>query len=138
MQRLKWLIVAFLLTGCTTLAPLVDPTLAWDPVTVNCNGDPVTGVTYNVYYINGPGPFPMVQTGTDEVPCGIQNVVDTTKATKGNPAPVAGNSYHLNLADGEYTFAVEAIGQNGSRSGASNTVTKTVRDRPASTTLTVN
>lgn len=141
------LLIAFValgtLIGCKstptpTLPLLVDPTLSWGPVATNCDGEAITGVTYNVYYINGPGPFPLVQTGTDEVPCGVQDLVDTTQATKGNPAPVVGNSYHLNLADGEYTFAVEAIGQNGSRSGVSNVVTKTVRDRPATATLTVN
>jgi hypothetical protein len=131
---LKVLCVALLilLTGCSPPAMLmksgvVDPSLTWDAVTTDCTGAAITGVKYNVYAVSGPGPIPTIASA-DEVPCGI---IQLASGVPLNATPIAiGTSYQATVANGVWTFAVEALDASGNRSALSNQVTKTVQGRP--------
>jgi len=128
-----WLLVLVLLAagcGAHTPTPLpVDPTLRWTEVTTDCEGLALSGVTYNLYVVPGPGPVPTVASA-DELPCGVVQIIDHTLVSPINQAPLSTTSYQVLLADGEHTAAVEALNSVGSASAASNQKTFTVRSRP--------
>ena len=106
---------------------LTDPLLIWNAVTTDCIGGPMTGIRYNVYAISGNGPIPTTPSADSE-PCGIVQIASIPPL---NTALINGTSYQAFVPDGIWTFAVEAVGVNGAKSGLSNQITVTVLGRPA-------
>lgn len=123
--------MAISLAACATLKYPevgVDPTLTWDPVTTNCVGETFTGsATYNVYILQGPGPFPTVQT-PDEIPCGVMTLIDNSAIQPANASPLTVTTYKAIVGEGVWSFAVESISPGGSRGGFTS-VTRTVKNR---------
>lgn len=120
-----------LLIGCSGLpsptpGPVgVDPVLDWDPVTKNCIGEPVTVASYNVYAVSGPGPVPTVASARSE-PCGV---VQLATGTPLNTAPITSTTYHAIVPNGVWTFAIESVLADGTRSQLSAGITLTVLNR---------
>lgn len=134
MRTVRWLclLVMVLVSSCAhvkpgPIVPGVDPTLTWDVVTTACDGSTLTGVKYNVYAVSGAGPIPTTDSSNDP-PCGV---VKLASGSPLNATLIAGPPYQAVVANGVWTFAVEAVGSDGSRSGLSNQVTVTVTGRPA-------
>jgi hypothetical protein len=132
----KWLILLcfVLFIGCSNapgskieVAP--DPTFSWSAVTQACDGSTLTGVTYNVYVIPSPGPVPTITT-TSEVPCGSVTVVDKSKVTALNTAPITTTTFNSTLGEGSYVAVVEAVSITGKQGGVSGSVAFTVILRP--------
>lgn len=76
-------------------------------------------VRYNVYAVPGAGP----------IPTEVSNACGVTSVAKGRPLnsePIVGTTYQTNLAEGLWTFAVEAVSSNGCRSALSSPVTISV------------
>jgi len=130
MSRVAMLALGVLVAwGCAhhTVPPAgVDPVLTWDAVTTACDGVPLVGaVTYNIYAVSGPGPIPTTSS-PDASPCGP---VALASGTPLNASPIAATTYTAAVADGVWTFAVEAVLAGGARSGLSAAVTRTVTNR---------
>lgn len=111
----------------------VDPIINWDPVAVNCNGEAITGVRYNVYGVPGPGPIPAVTSPAPpppsiplEQPCGPVRLATGTPL---NAAPLTATTFNAIVPDGVWTFAVETVLSTGARGGLSEAVTVTVHNR---------
>jgi len=125
------LFISFLLASCGPATGieegLTDPILTWDAVTTDCIGNPMSGITYNVYAIQGSGPIPTTPTSYTS-PCGIVNLADIPPL---NSVPITTNMYTAFVSDGVWTFAVEAVSSTGNRSGLSDQVTVTVVGRPS-------
>lgn len=133
--RVVGLLVALLAAACAANRPTptpvgVDPILTWDLVTTNCQGDPITGVTYNVYAVSGAGPVPSAPS-PDESPCGV---IALATGTPLNAQPIAAPPYHAIVPDGVWTFAVEAVAPGGTRGALSASFTRTVKNRPGAAT----
>jgi hypothetical protein len=75
--------------------------------------------TYNVYAVPGAGPIPTEVSKA----CGVTSVA---KGRPLNSEPIVGTTYQTSLAEGLWTFAVEAVSSNGCRSTLSSPVTITV------------
>lgn len=134
MKRLCSGLCLLLLAACAVpgLPPLgEDPTLSWTPVTLTCDGNPIT-VTYNLYAVAGPGPMPTIKEGAGTVPCGEFDKIDTAQALKLNATPIAGPPMKVTVpAEGQWTFCVEAVKASGLRSGitqAQSCTTKIVQE----------
>lgn len=123
--------LVFVMLGCaahhhSTPPVAIDPVLTWDAVTVACDGVPLAGtVTYNVYAVAGPGPIPTALS-PDASPCGP---VALATGTPLNAAPLTGTAFTAAVADGVWTFGVEAVLATGARSGLSAAVTRNVLNR---------
>jgi hypothetical protein len=76
-------------------------------------------ITYNVYAVPGAGPIPT------EPPkaCGVTPVA---KSRPLNSEPIAATTYSTSVAEGLWTFAVEAVSPDGCRSPLSSSITVTV------------
>ncbi len=126
-----------LLAACasvpTTPSTGVDPVLAWDAVTTNCIGEPITGVRYNVYAVSGAGPVPSTPSPASE-PCGVVQVPSGTPLTS---SPLTATTYNAIVPDGQWTFAVAAVLPSGATGGLSNNLTVQVLNRAASPTLRI-
>lgn len=128
----------FLLSGCADLQvgppqaePQVglDPTISWDAVSDNCLGQPINqAVTYNIYLVIGPGPIPTI--AVDDIPCGTTVVADRSLIQPENASPISGTNHRIDLPEGTYTVAVEAVTASGNRGALSMPVTFQVRGRP--------
>jgi len=117
------------LTGCPAMTPVptpsgVDPFLEWDAVALDCTGKAITGVTYNVYAVSGPGPIPTAPS-PDVGDCAKPSLATGLPL---NAQPLTSPSYHAVVPDGIWTFAVEVVTTSGARSGLSNALTLTVRN----------
>lgn len=123
-------LLALLAMGCSSVPPIpdplgVDPVLNWDAVTQNCIGEPVTVASYNVYAVSGPGPVPTVASARSE-PCGV---VQLATGTPLNTAPITSTTYHAIVPNGVWTFAIESVLADGTRSQLSAGITLTVLNR---------
>lgn len=107
----------------------IDPTFAWTAPTTYCDGSAITGaLTYNVYASTTP--IPTVSSIT--VPCGMTLLVDRTKISPLNTAPISALTYHTNLTQGSYTAVVTAVdAASGMEGGPSNAASFTVVLRPS-------
>jgi hypothetical protein len=92
----------------------IDPTFTWDPVTTDCLGGSISGLSYNVYIITGTGPFPTTQTG-GEIPCGDLTLINSSLIAPDNPTPITTTIYQVILPEGTYSVAVEAVTASGRR-----------------------
>ena len=111
-------------------APSHPVTLSWAAAddTASSGSKPVT---YNVYAVPGAGPIPTVQSRS----CGVTTVA---KGRPLNSEPIAATTYSTSVAEGTWTFAVEAVSADGCRSALSSPVTITVPvQRESSTDVTV-
>jgi len=98
------------------------PVLNWAAVTTGAGP-----ITYNVYAVPGVGPIPTAPSG----PCGVAKVAEGPPL---NPEPITATTFTASVADGVWTFAVEAVAANGCRSGLSSPVTVTVLNQGGSPT----
>jgi hypothetical protein len=76
-------------------------------------------IAYNVYAVAGAGPIPTEPSKS----CGV------TPVAKGRPLnrePIAATTYSTSVAEGLWTFAVEAVSADGCRSALSSPITVTV------------
>jgi hypothetical protein len=76
-------------------------------------------VTYNVYAVPGAGPIPTMRSEA----CGGTTVA---KGPPLNSEPIAATTYSTSVAEGMWTFAVEAVSSDGCRSPLSSPITVTV------------
>ena len=122
------------LTACAGGGALqgVDPTISWQPVTIDCAGNAEMSLplTYNVFVVDGAGPIPTIPSGSDEVPCGIVQLADLAQVQPLNQTPLAAPPYFAIVTAGIKTFAVEAVDAASHRSALSAQVTKNVKPRP--------
>jgi len=108
---------------------VTDPNISWSLVLVDCTGAALpsgTVITYNVYGVQGNGPIPTTPSASNEVPCGSVPLANINPL---NSAPITTTSYQANVADGLWTFAVDAV-MNGNHSAISSSVTVQVKNRP--------
>jgi len=76
-------------------------------------------ITYNVYAVQGAGPIPTEPSKA----CGAATVATGRPL---NSEPIAATTYSTSVAQGLWTFAVEAVSSDGCRSALSSPVTVTV------------
>ena len=146
MKRKVWLAMLFviLVTGCSVGKGIVheslrevgiDPTISWAIVTQDCKAVALSApATYNVYIVSGVGPVPTITTPTTDIPCGAIKLVDQSKVMPKNTTPITGLSYQAILGEGQYTTAVEAVTNTGTRGIVSAPITFNVVNRPLGTT----
>jgi len=120
------------LAACTHKAPgnatLHPVTLSWEAAEGGRSGSRPT--TYNVYAVQGAGPIPTEASKS----CGDSQVA---KGRPVNSDPITVTTYRTTVAEGLWTFAVEAVSSDGCRSALSSLVTVRVpipHDSPADAT----
>ena len=107
-------LLTFALAGCATPILGIDPIVSWDTVVTACDGTAFTGVTYNVYYSTAALPTVLAPA---VVPCAAVTMIDNTKITKVNTAPITASPYNLYVPNGTYNVAVESVASDGTRGG---------------------
>jgi len=109
------------LAGCAYKSlgsPSPQPvTLTWDAADAGPNGS--KPIRYNVYAVPGAGPIPTEPSKS----CGAMPVA---KGRPLNSEPITATTYITSVAEGLWTFAVEAVSSDGCRSALSSPITVTV------------
>ncbi len=141
-------LLVLILTGCTTIPTKpgslpevgIDPTAVWDPLTTNCKGEAITGVTYNAYWKSGNDPFPTVAQGiAADSPCGVYQVIDisSTLVHKVNTSPLTVPTVNMILPDGKYNFASEGVSSSGVRGAFTSVPFNVVNATPAPSNVNI-